>query len=65
MSGNAIASLDLIADVRAASLLSELRTTGNPLEMCMQVRLHTVHLLPQVRLSSPFHQRYPCDRRRE
>ncbi|KAG2493820.1 hypothetical protein HYH03_008038 [Edaphochlamys debaryana] len=48
VSCNALGRLEELAAVRDASLLGTLDVRGNPLDRAMSLRLHVVHLLPQV-----------------
>ncbi|KAG2425801.1 hypothetical protein HXX76_013426 [Chlamydomonas incerta] len=48
VSHNRLGRLEELAVVRAASLLGTLDVRGNPLDKAMCLRLHVVHLLPQV-----------------
>eukprot|EP00198_Chlamydomonas_reinhardtii_P000504 XP_001689839.1 flagellar associated protein [Chlamydomonas reinhardtii] len=48
VSCNRLGRLEELAVVRGASLLGTLDVRGNPLDKAMCLRLHVVHLLPQV-----------------
>jgi hypothetical protein len=48
VSHNSIPALSELSACRQAVLLSELDVRGNPVQRVMALRLHLVHLLPQV-----------------